>query len=104
LEDAPAFARHGINAALVLLTLLTPLFLGGPGMVVLFTVLAGTAANWINLFLPGFVILYMRVIPDRSAGKPWLGSAAISGWILAVGTICAVDAAFQIAALFGPVP
>jgi len=104
LEDAPAFARHGINAALVLLTLQTPLFLGGPGMVVLFTVLAGTAANWINLFLPGFVILSMRVIPDRSAGKPWLGSAAISGWILAVGTICAVDAAFQIAALFGPGP
>jgi len=63
-------------------------------------VVAGTAAVWINLYLPVAVLFYMRIKPDRKAGRPWKAQAILAFWISIMATAAAVSAVFDIMALF----
>jgi hypothetical protein len=100
LNEAPTTVKHALNFLLVCFTTAVPLFLGDDAYMALLTVLAGTAANWMNLFLPGFVILFTRVLPARQERSPWIGSALLSGWLFTIGLASAVSSTFKIASLF----
>merc|ERR1712107_45267 len=94
--------RHGLNGALCALCVAARYLLGEAAFMNLFTILAGTAAVWINLYLPGFVLLYMQVLPEREAGYPWRKNLAIVVWIFFIAGISTVNSCLEIAEIFGP--
>merc|ERR1719253_2014591 len=103
LASAPAIVRHGLNFAMVLCTTLVPMLLGSNRFMSFFTVICGTAANWTNLFLPAFVVVYVRIRPARSARTSWKGAGAAFLAISAVAVAAAIEAGSEIMALFQPV-
>lgn len=98
-EESSALAQALINLGMVLYAVFTPMLLGSDNLTALVTVLAGSAANWLNLFLPGFVNLYANVIPSRAAGEPWIASACKSGWIFLLATASLASSGFEVAAM-----
>eukprot|EP00929_Paragymnodinium_shiwhaense_P049052 TRINITY_DN24761_c0_g1_i1.p1 TRINITY_DN24761_c0_g1~~TRINITY_DN24761_c0_g1_i1.p1 ORF type:complete len:562 (+),score=102.11 TRINITY_DN24761_c0_g1_i1:118-1803(+) len=102
LDSAPALARHSLNAVLICVCTALPSGLGEARFLALFTVVAGTAAVWNNLYLPAFVLIYMRIKPDRKAGRPWMGQAVLALWIFMIATAAAISAMVDIMALFEP--
>merc|ERR1712151_622203 len=87
--------RIGLNTILVCFATLVPCALGREKYMTLVTIAAGTAANWMNMFLPSFVILWMQVLPKRSRGEPWICDALQTAWILTLATACAVSSILQ---------
>jgi len=99
-EDSPLASQLGVNLVMVLFaTFITPL-LGSQQLTAAVTVLAGTAGNWLNLFLPSFVNLYANVFPSRAEGKPFAFDLSKSAWILFVALLCAGSSVFEIVGLF----
>lgn len=81
-EQLPLGAQLLINLAMVTVATAIPLILGPEMfMTCILTVGAGTAATWVNLFLPSCVILFNRVLPARRQGHPWIMHAFAVGWI-----------------------
>merc|ERR1712129_596499 len=85
-ENSPFVAQLGINVILATWATLMPMFLGRPMYMNLTTVAAGTAANWMNLFLPGFVIVFAYILPAQRDGSPWVLNAVKTGWIFILAT------------------
>jgi len=88
-EHSPLVVQLGINVILATWATLTPMGLGRDMYTNLVTVAAGTAANWMNLFLPCFVIVNAYILPARREGSPWVLNAVKTGWIflLAVASL-----------------
>merc|ERR1712216_790069 len=63
---------------------------------VLLTIVAGIAANWINLFLPSFVILIVNVIPAFQRGARWKGAAVTVTWTFVLASAAAVSSGIKI--------
>jgi len=101
IESASGAMRHGLNAMLVALCVSVRILLGEHKLMLLYTVTAGTAAVWINLYLPGFVLIYMQVVPSFNSGKAWLGSTLIAAWIFLIAVLATVNASVEIAEVVG---
>jgi len=95
-EESPLIARLLINLFMVTYATFLAPTLGSAGVTVLVTILAGTAANWLNLFLPSFVNLYANIIPSRREGTPWGLNAAKAAWILLIATVCFINSLVKI--------
>merc|ERR1712039_773672 len=100
LAGAPVWIRYGLNLGMNVLTTALPLLLGFDGYMNFFTIIAGTAANWLNLFLPSCVVLFMRLLPAYRMGAPWARSAVVVVWILLFATASAASSAQKIFEIF----
>jgi len=99
MDAAPAVARHVINAAINGVAVALCIMLGRQGMVNLFTVSSGTMSNFVNLLLPGLVLVWVKILPDRRAGNSYMKNACVASWIFIVAGASFVDALFGIADL-----
>jgi len=86
-ENSPVAAQYGINAVMVVYAVCAPMLLGSVALTGVVTILAGTAANWLNLFLPCFVNIYANILPARAAGESYTATAAKSAWIFLLASM-----------------
>lgn len=91
-EEAPLSVRLIINLVTIGLCTLLPLMLGRNNYMKYFTICAGTATNWMNIFLPSIVIFWVQVRPARAQGKPWIFGALKSCWIFCMGCLALQNA------------
>lgn len=102
LDEAPLTARVLMNAIMIGYATFLPPALGPTNVTRLVTVMAGVAANWINLFLPCFVTILLNIVPARKAGEPWAFNAVKSGWIFLLASISLGSALVDIWGLIAP--
>merc|ERR1712151_526315 len=94
LPSAPPLARHGINFCCIACSVSLPALLGERDFMKWFTILSGTVACWINMFLPSVIVLMERVLPAIRCGDPWKTHAFAFVWIFVISCISA-SAALQ---------
>lgn len=94
LSTASASEQVLFNVLIISCTTLTPMLLGGDAFTKMVTILAGTAANWLNVFLPGFVLLYSRVLPGIASGTRPVGQILTCVWVFSIAMMCLASSIF----------
>jgi len=101
IEDAGPVPQVCLALLMTLCAVAMPMFLGRARLTNVVTILGGIAANWTNLFLPAFVIIYAMIIPEYKEGKPVIGQCIKVACILAMAIPCFVSAIIKIIDMFG---
>jgi len=100
--DAPLAVKLSLNTAIITATTAVPLLLGDESFMLFVAVCAGTACNWVSLFVPALCLIFADLMPStqvvattstvpatpsRTRKRRKRVSAFASMWLLVVGCL-----------------
>lgn len=101
LASAPMAAQLCLTGVLTVYAIFLPMIVGRARVTQFVTILGGTAANWMNLFLPCAVIVTSNIIPARKAGEPFTREAVKVAVIFILASCCLGNSIAEIIGMFG---